>query len=98
MDLNQENWHPNIRPVELTILDCCVIMHPIMGTREHITHEAGNDEAWICICANTPSSGGFYPCDAEGNEMEPMIGSSWSGLYVCADCGAIIDLKTLDIV
>lgn len=69
-----------------------------METKEHIKHEAGNDEAWICICNNTPSDGGFYPCDEKGNEMEPTIGSNWSGLYVCADCGRIIDQKTLEVV
>lgn len=69
-----------------------------MEIQEKIVHEAGNDEAWICICKNTPSDGGFYPCDKEGNEMEPTIESDWSGLYVCADCGRIIDQKTLVVV
>lgn len=67
-------------------------------TKEKIIHEAGNDEAWICICKNTPSSGGFYPCSKEGNEMEPTIGSNWSGLYVCANCGRIINQKTLEVI
>jgi len=67
-----------------------------MNERKRITHEAGNDEAWICICGNTPSEDGFYPCDSKGKEMEPVIG--WEELYVCAKCGAIIDQKTLEIV
>jgi len=37
---------------------------------EIITHKSGNDEAWICICGNTPVSDGFFTCDKEGNEME----------------------------
>jgi hypothetical protein len=68
------------------------------NSKERITHEAGNDEAWVCICGNTPSDGGFYPCDKEGNEMEPLIGSDWDGLYVCADCGRIIKQDTLEVV
>jgi len=52
---------------------------------EKITHERGDTEAWICVCGNTPSGAGFYPCDANGNEMEPTIGSGWTGLYVCND-------------
>jgi hypothetical protein len=66
--------------------------------KERITHEKGNDEAWVCICKNTPSDGGFYPCDKEGNEMEPLVGSDWDGLYVCADCGRIINQDTLEVV
>ena len=66
--------------------------------KEHIKHEAGNDEAWICLCNNTPVSDGFYPCDEKGNEMEPTIGSGWESLYVCAKCGRIIDQRTLEVV
>ena len=66
--------------------------------KEHITHEPGNEEAWICICRNTPSDVGFYACDEKGNEMEPSIGSDWDGLYVCADCGRIIKQDTLEVV
>ena len=61
-----------------------------------IKHEGGNDEAWICICDNTPSGGGFYPCDEKGNEVEPVEG--WNGLYVCADCGRIIEQRSLEVV
>lgn len=45
-----------------------------------------------------PGDGGFYPCDADGNAMEPSIGSGWDGLYVCADCGRIIDQNSLMVV
>jgi hypothetical protein len=63
-----------------------------------IVHEAGNNEAWICICKNTPTSDGFYPCDAKGNEIEPIKGSGWKDLYVCNRCGRIINMYTLEIV
>jgi len=66
--------------------------------KEFITHEAGNDEAWTCICGNRPDSDGFYPCDREGNEMEPSIGSDWENLYVCFSCGRIINQDTLEVV
>ena len=66
--------------------------------KEFITHEAGNAEAWTCICRNTPNGNGFYPCDSEGNEMEPLIGSAWDNLYVCASCGRIINQKTLEVI
>jgi hypothetical protein len=66
--------------------------------KEFITHEAGNDEAWICICKKSPESDGFYPCNAKGDEIEPTIGSNWSGIYVCACCGRIINQDTLEVV
>ena len=64
---------------------------------EKITCEAGNDEAWICLCDNTPTSDGFFPCDVEGNEMEPIKGSNWDELYVCGRCGRIIHQSTLEV-
>lgn len=64
--------------------------------KEFITHEAGNDEGWVCICGNMPVSDGFYPCDEKGNEMEPVSG--WKDLYVCNRCGRIIHQYTLEVV
>ena len=66
--------------------------------KEFINHESGNDEAWICICGNVPSSDGFYPCDDLGEEVEPRQGV-WGGvLYVCDRCGRIINQTTLEVV
>lgn len=66
--------------------------------KEFINHEAGYEEAWVCICGNTPTGDGFFPCDANGDEMEPLIGSAWKDLYVCAKCGRIIQQHTLEVV
>ena len=63
-----------------------------------ISHEAGNDEAWICICRNRPDADGFYPCNFEGGEVEPTEAEWKSGLYVCAACGRIINPDTLEVV
>lgn len=65
-------------------------------TKEVITHEPGDDDAWVCICRNTPCGGGFYPCDKMGNQVEPVEG--WEGLYVCADCGRIIHYDSLEVI
>ena len=64
--------------------------------KEFIIHEAGDRDAWVCICGNTPVGGGFFACDENGNEMEPVKG--WNGLYVCADCGRIIQYDSLEVV
>lgn len=65
---------------------------------ERITHEEGNEEAWVCVCGNRPTEDGFYPCDKNGNEIEPVVGSNWESLYVCAQCGRIISLNTLEVI
>ena len=63
-----------------------------------LSHEPGDSYGWICQCGNTPSGDGFIECDAVGRQMEPTIGSGWSGLYVCNCCGLIIDQKTREVV
>ncbi len=63
-----------------------------------IKHERGNPEAWICKCGNTPCGDGFYACNADGREVEPVEGQWGGNLYVCNGCGLIIDFKTLEIV
>lgn len=68
----------------------------MVSTKEYIKHEEGNDEAWICLCGNRPDSDGFFPCDRDGNEMEPVEG--WEDLYVCGRCGRIINQSTLEVL
>ncbi len=65
-------------------------------TKELITHEEGDPEAWICICGNKPAGEGFYPCDKLGNKVDPV--GDWGTLYVCDQCGRIIDSDTLEVV
>jgi hypothetical protein len=69
-----------------------------MQDLETITFEAGDREAWICLCRNTPTSEGFYPCDLNGNIVEPTEKDWTTDLYVCDACGRIIDFKTLEVV
>jgi hypothetical protein len=64
--------------------------------QEFITHEKGNEEAWVCICGNKPIYQGFYPCDEKGKRMEPE--GNWKGIYICNRCGRIIHQHTLEVV
>lgn len=60
---------------------------------EHIKHEAGQPDEWVCLCHNRADADGFFPCDAHGVEVEPD--AKWGGtLYVCTRCGRIIDQFT----
>ena len=68
-----------------------------MGLIETIElHADGYVDAWLCVCGNTPSSDGFYPCNEwDGVHVEPVIGGFWDGKsYVCDRCGRIIDQDT----
>jgi hypothetical protein len=65
---------------------------------EFITHHPENTEDWTCVCGNTVVSDGFFPCDKNGDEMEPLINSDWADLYVCVRCGRIINQHTLTVV
>ena len=69
-----------------------------MASPEHITHAEGDSDAWVCLCGNTPSTEGFYPCDAQGNEVEPTPAEWTTGCYVCAHCGRIINQTSLEVV
>jgi len=68
----------------------------MVSTKEYIRHEKGNDEAWVRLCGNRPDSDGFFPCDKDGNEMEPVGGCE--NLYVCGRCGRIIDQSSLEVL
>ena len=65
---------------------------------EHIKREPQDRDAWVCLCGNEPHMDGFYPCDKNGDEMSPEIGSDWDGLYVCFRCVRIINSDTLEVI
>lgn len=69
-----------------------------MSEKQFITHEPQDDDAWVCQCGNTPHTDGFFPCDRNGNEVEPVEGKWEGALYVCARCDRIIQYDTLEIV
>ena len=67
--------------------------------RESISLDLSNDPySWKCICGNHPSKDGFYPCDAQGNRVEPIEKDWTTGLYICATCGRMISPETLEVV
>jgi hypothetical protein len=66
--------------------------------KEYIKCEAGDRDAWVCICGNMPCDDGFYPCDKRGNEVEPVEGVWLDPIYVCHACGRIINQDTLEVI
>jgi len=67
----------------------------MIANKEHISHQPGNSEAWVCLCGNRTDLDGFFPCDDNGNEVIPVQG--WENLYVCFRCGRIIDQFSLEV-
>lgn len=65
---------------------------------EHINHEKGNPDAWVCLCGNTPSDDGFYPIDESNHEVEPTAEAWKTNQYFCNQCGRVIDQHTLEVV
>jgi hypothetical protein len=61
-----------------------------------VLEEPGNEDSWRCVCGNHHNAQGFFPCDKEGNQREPDKG--WENLYVCDNCGRIIDQFSLRVV
>jgi hypothetical protein len=53
---------------------------------------------WICLCGNKAIECGFFPCDLDGNEVEPTPEDWTTDCYVCDKCGRIINQSTLQIV
>lgn len=66
--------------------------------KEYIYQDPEDVQAWECICGNTTCRAGFTSCDSAGNEMQPTIDSGWQDLYLCLECGRIIDQTTLEVI
>ncbi len=61
-------------------------------------HISSIDGEWVCVCGNTATKDGFFPCDAHGVEVEPTPQEWRTDCYVCEGCGAIIDIHSLQII
>ena len=65
---------------------------------DRLTKITVDRDLWICLCGNTASAQGFFPCDSEGERVEPSLQAWTSGWYVCDGCGRIIDEATRRVV
>ncbi len=68
-----------------------------MARKEFVSRIGGNEGSLLCLCGNTDTKYGFYPCDNKGNLIEPDKGV-WKNLYICDHCGRIINHKTLRVI
>ena len=44
---------------------------------------------FTCACGNQSHMDGFYPCDENGTEVEPINGKWNDYLYTCGHCGQV---------
>ena len=58
----------------------------------------GSKDDWKCICGNEALSEGFFPCDMNGDEVEPTSKDWPVKWYVCTKCGRIIRQEDRRIV
>jgi hypothetical protein len=68
----------------------------ILRSPEHVT--ADYSRSLTCVCGNIPESGGFTACDRQGNQIEPGRYNGWASLYICDDCGRIINENRLEVI
>lgn len=62
------------------------------GTFERLAPQAvkKQDDDLICVCGNTPTQAGFYPCSEIGSEVDLTRQAGKFDLYACDRCGRII--------
>lgn len=58
----------------------------------------GDNDHWECICGNDTMGLGFQTCNNDGDYIEPIVSSNWSGLYACQSCGRIIDQDSREVI
>lgn len=80
-----------------TVYDSGEWVRAEFGTRDIRTEVVGvadilPDDNARCKCGNTADSDGFYPCDSDGLDVEPV--GDWDGLYSCGRCGHLYRFGT----
>ncbi|MFI5593679.1 hypothetical protein ACIA5G_52255 [Amycolatopsis sp. NPDC051758] len=69
---------------------------PTLAPADVATIIAEEIDRWRCRCGNIPSSGGFDPVDRTGNSVDPTPEQWPEPLYVCNNCGLVMDADTVD--
>lgn len=72
----------------------------ISRTKTDVTERISQykEGSWHCLCGNDAMSDGFYPCNEAGREVEPTAEEWQTNAYVCARCGRIINMYSLEVI
>jgi hypothetical protein len=66
---------------------------------ESIKRMPDDQDLWLCLCGNHIWKLGFYPSFLNGNERSAPDAPNLEGsAYCCANCGRIVDSRTLQVV
>jgi len=95
-EFRRVRYHDEGPDIEFVSFDSPQGQH-LLSEMEAEIHVDEFDE-WTCICGNTSLDEGFYPCDAEGNMVEPTIEDWTTNLYRCGRCFRKINQATHEIV
>ena len=80
---------------ELTRLECAdsIAHHAKHVSPATMTGEYWEDpcDAWVCVCGNDSDGAGLFPCDINGNGVEPTHTDWTTNLWRCDGCGRIIE-------
>ncbi len=52
---------------------------------------------WVCLCGNRPDYEGFFPCNEDGEPVEPTPAEWTTDCYVCDRCQRIINRYTGEV-
>jgi hypothetical protein len=100
MNTGQDDRVQRVTSQIMSVMDCFNPSKFEGKVREILTRELAENVVksygdLICRCGNNPSDTGFQPCLPDGTVVEPTAEGPWEGkLYVCGDCGRIIDQET----
>ena len=59
---------------------------------------AYTDDELTCVCGNTAWGYGLYPCDDQGEIVEPTPEDWTTNWYVCDRCGRVFDARTVRVI
>lgn len=65
---------------------------------EYVGQGEIDPDAWTCLCGNTPMQSGFDTVNDKYQVVEPTITGWTTGLYICMQCGRVIDQDTRKVV
>ncbi|OXM59564.1 hypothetical protein CF165_47025 [Amycolatopsis vastitatis] len=70
---------------------------PTLAPVNITTITAEEIDRWLCECGNTPHGDGFDFVDRHGNSVDPTPEQWPEPLYMCNNCGLVMDAATVDI-
>lgn len=62
-----------------------------------LKYEGQDLDGWIRVCENRTGTGGFYPDDEDGKDVQPTADLWTSNQDRCDSCGRVLDQSTCEV-